>query len=381
MRRVWLLLIVLIALFGRVQTARAADAAMSVVFLPIESDDAENQASALSAALRSKMRSGSVFALVDTNQTLGMLTAALRCGTRPESPCARKIGDQLKTERYIWGILQKSGTKDLSVDLHLYQKGKEEIVARETLSSSLRDPNDPEMKKLAARLLDTLAGRKIGTITIYAGSVDGTVSVDNKETSPMKKGTASFDLAPGEHTFRVSAPGRQTTTQSATVVANQETSLTISLPVLSDGNENKKPLPVRKIVGWSAIGVGALFEVIAVAEFAAYAGHISDGNDAISAYAALPGHAPLVCSSGSPNDASVRFNPALANAICGEDKAARQTSTAGWIFGGVGLAAIGTGVYLLVTDKTAPESSEKKTMHLSPTFGPQGGSLSLSGTF
>jgi len=381
MRRIWLILVVLIALVGRVRSAHAADAAMSVVFLPIESDDAENQASALSAALRSKMRSGTVFALADTNQTLGMLTAALRCGTRPEAHCARKIGDQLKTERYIWGLLQKSGQKDLIVDLHLYQKGKEEVVARETFSAALKDPNDPELKKLASRLLDTLAGRKVGTITIYAGAVEGTVSVDNKETSPMKKGAASFDLPPGEHTFQVSAPGRQTMTQRAVVVAGQETSLTVSLPVIGDGNENKKPLPVRKIVGWSAIGVGALFEVIAVAEFVAYAGHISEGNDAIAAYAALPGHAPLVCSSGTPNDASVRFNPALANTICGEDKSARQTSTAGWIFGGVGLAAIGTGVYLLVTEKAAPEAPEKKTMRLSPTFGPQGGSLSLTGTF
>jgi hypothetical protein len=53
------------------------------------------------------MRAAPGWSLTETTQSLGMLTAALRCPARPTLECQAKIGEQLKAERYIWGLLAK----------------------------------------------------------------------------------------------------------------------------------------------------------------------------------------------------------------------------------------------------------------------------------
>src|ERR1700723_946621 len=71
--------------------------------LEIDSDDADDQAEALTGALRSRVRSAQGWSLPETSQSLRMLTAALRCPVRPDAPCLQRIGDHLKTDRFVWG--------------------------------------------------------------------------------------------------------------------------------------------------------------------------------------------------------------------------------------------------------------------------------------
>ena len=65
--------------------------------LGIDSDDAEDQADALTGALRSRIRSAPGWSLQETQHALGMLTAALRCPPKPDQPCLQRIADQLHT--------------------------------------------------------------------------------------------------------------------------------------------------------------------------------------------------------------------------------------------------------------------------------------------
>ena len=65
---------------GRLARADQAGAhTFPVAVLSFESDDAEDQADALTGALRSKIRSSQGWSLNETTQSLGMLTAALKC--------------------------------------------------------------------------------------------------------------------------------------------------------------------------------------------------------------------------------------------------------------------------------------------------------------
>src|SRR4051812_45323916 len=54
-----------------------------VLVLSLDSDDAEEHADALTGALRSRIRASQGWSLVETTQSLGMLTAALRCPAKP----------------------------------------------------------------------------------------------------------------------------------------------------------------------------------------------------------------------------------------------------------------------------------------------------------
>src|SRR5579859_3376081 len=77
---------------------------ISVHVLEIDSDDADDQAEALTGAIRSRVRVAPGWQLVETTQSLSMLTAALRCPQHPDAPCLQKIADQLKADRFIWGV-------------------------------------------------------------------------------------------------------------------------------------------------------------------------------------------------------------------------------------------------------------------------------------
>src|SRR5215475_7074308 len=98
--------------------------AYPVYVLAIDTDDAEDQADALTGALRSRVRSAPGWSLQETTHALGMLTTALRCPARPDAACLQKIGDQLRTDRFLWGFLTKAAGNQVTAELHLWARGK-----------------------------------------------------------------------------------------------------------------------------------------------------------------------------------------------------------------------------------------------------------------
>ena len=63
-----------------------------LVVLDLESEDAEDQADALSAALRSRIRSTNDFTVVETTQHLSALMIALKCPQKPDATCLMLCG-------------------------------------------------------------------------------------------------------------------------------------------------------------------------------------------------------------------------------------------------------------------------------------------------
>jgi hypothetical protein len=124
--------------------------------LEIDSDDADDQAEALTGALRSRVRSSPAWALPETTHTLRMLTAALRCPPRPDPACLQRIGDQIKSDRFAWGTLSKSGGRQVTVEMHLWTRGQPDVAIKETYSENLRDQNDDTLRKIAMRIIDRL---------------------------------------------------------------------------------------------------------------------------------------------------------------------------------------------------------------------------------
>ena len=112
--------VLLLALVSFARTAHAeapSPRATPVHVLSIDSDDAEDQADALSGAIRSRVRLAPGWSLQETSHSLSMLTAALRCPQKPDTPCLQRIGDQIHTDRFIWGTMSKGPNNQVVADL------------------------------------------------------------------------------------------------------------------------------------------------------------------------------------------------------------------------------------------------------------------------
>jgi hypothetical protein len=152
-------LVALVTIVLHCSSARAqASKPQDLHVLEIDSEDADDQAEALTGGLRSRVRSTPGWVLPETSQSLRMLTAALRCPQRPDAACLVRIGDHLKADRFVWGTLSKAAGHQVTADMHLWTRGKPDVAIHETYSDNLKDQNDDTLRKIATRILDRLAG-------------------------------------------------------------------------------------------------------------------------------------------------------------------------------------------------------------------------------
>lgn len=407
----WLLVVLVfvgVCFGGRLAYAQGKGGA-PIQVLTIDSDDAEDQADALSIALRSRARTQAGWTVSDATPSLALLTAANKCPARPDAACAQKIADTLKTDRFIWGVASKPSKGQVNVEVHLYVRGKPETVAKETFSDALKDPSDEGMKRVANRIVDRLAGTTptTGTVLVQSSESEGNVLVDGVEKSRIEDGRATIELPAGKHTVEVRAPGYRPSRQEIDVVAGAEATIGVTLspeprvapPPAADADEGAQASSGsgRRIVGWALIGLGvaaAGFGVYETAEFVSLksknddfrAMHQVDGRDGRA-----PPSKDLVCAVGrgeSPSVAWVNGAPpsqGSAQASCDNHNKAFTSSVLGWVAGGVAVASLGIGTILLLTDSPSqekkPQTDGSPKFRLTPTYGPRNAGLDLHVTF
>ena len=126
-----------------------------VVFVDLDFDEAsEDQADALTAALRSKLSASRHWRLDPSRPSLSSLLPTLTCPHPPDSACLDAISKQLGTDHYFWGYVKKAPVPDAVVaELHYWERGEAEHVALETYSSNLTDHTDDALRRVAARLV------------------------------------------------------------------------------------------------------------------------------------------------------------------------------------------------------------------------------------
>ena len=346
--------------------------AYPVNVVAVDSDDAEDQADALSTALRSRIRATPGWALTDTTTSLSTLTAALRCPRAPDGPCLARIAEQLKTDRFIWGTMTRAPGNQVAVELHLYTKGKPDTAAKETYSDNLKDQNDEVLRRLAQRLFERLTGAVgTGMLSVHAGTGGGSLSVDGQQRV-LEKGDASLELPPGVHTVEVSVPGFKPAKELVTIFAGKDTKISVPLaPEEARVEAALKPTPVRKIVGFGVIAAGAGLMIVGGIEGLQYRSLDNAQQRSLAAVERSKGDA---CAQTSPAaiDACDRYHKGL------------RVSTAAWLFTGVGVAAVATGIILLMTDKgEAPHADDRgrSRLRVVPELGAGGGGLRVVGTF
>lgn len=341
--------------------------------LTLLSDDLEDQAEALSGALRSRLREKPGVLVDDTTMNLSTLLAAFACGDRPDPLCLLKIGDQLKVERFLWGALKKGPERgQVAAEMHLWRRGKGDVTATETFSDNLRDQNDDVLRRIAGRIVDKVLGSPLAAaVTVRAGDLSGDLLVDGKERSPLERGEATIELRPGHHVIEVRSPGYRSSVHQVDVVASTDQVLNVRLVPerVEQPPTPSKPISPRTIVALSLIGVGAAFGVVGTvkaAQFLSLRDQNARDNETIDATKFCDPAQPHRADLGSMQQACDRLNRA------------ESTLKLELIFYGVAAAAAGAGLVLLVTD--TPDSDKAKAarnVRILPTVSRGGGGLDL----
>jgi hypothetical protein len=317
------------AVHADVPSARATPAYV----LSIGTDEADDQADALTQALRSRVTQTPGWSLLETSQSFETLAIALRCPSRPDPPCLLRIADHLKADRYLWGSVQKKpGSSEVIAEVHLWTRGKPDTLVRETYSESLKDPNSEGLRAIAANVLSTLS------------------------STPLPGARAPTQPPSEEPGFRAGEnPGEATEAPSA----------------------SESRFTVRGVIAYSALVVGGGLLVASGIEAANW---IADSDASNNDRKSVPKDVTDVCASP--------VSPAAIDA-CAKSRDASNVSALGWIFAGVGAALVGTGTVLLVTggaqheaSNTAPRSGSRGAkLEVLPAIGARAGHLDLKLTF
>jgi hypothetical protein len=386
MLRRWLALaLVVLAVVLAPRGARADQSSahsVAVAVLAFDSDDAEEHADALTGALRSRIRASQGWSLVETSQSLGMLTAALRCPAKPlTAECEQRIAEQVKSERYIFGYVTKGPQAgQVTAEIHLYQKSKPDTAIRESYADNLKDQNDDTLRRIAQRVLDKLGGSALGTIIVRMGSENGEVIVDGDKHVPLQLGTARLDLAPGSHSVEVVVTGQAAQKRNVLVTAGKETVIDLALATTgpTEPPNSSSPFPTRKVLGGGLAAGGVALGVVSVLSALAWNDAIKEGeriNEENNPQTKLP--------PGKTPDQACGNELKEGEGICKADADANRNgivSIATGIGGGLLLIA---GAYFLFTDGGGHKPTEKSTgkTRVTPSIGHNSGGLILSGSF
>lgn len=349
---------------------------LQVAVLGFDSDDADDQADALTGAVRSKVRGASGWSLIETTHSLGMLTAGLKCAARPNVECQQRIAEQLKAERFIWGVVSKGPTLGhVTAEVHLYQKGRPDAAVKETFSDNLKDPNDDKgIGKIGARVVERLSATTLGAIVVRAApdAQPGEIILDGEKRVPLAHGTARLEAAPGGHSVEVSTPGAPVVKRNVLVTAGRESIVEIGAAPPGQGGvpeQPSKPFPTRKVLAGTAMGAGVVLGVISVVSLTAYLGDKSDGERL----------QPFIKKDETPSEACHGSTPEERD-FCHLDSMAKRNSAVAWLTGTVGVAALGVGAFLFFTDAPADKASAKYKTRVTPTLGSSSG-VCVTGSF
>jgi hypothetical protein len=351
--------------------------ATPVYVLSIWTDDADDQADALTQALRSRVRQAPAWSLLETSQSFETLSIALKCPPKPDGACLQRIGDQLHADHYVWGTMaRRKAGGEVTADVHLWSRGKPSNEASESFSENLKDASDESLRGIAARLFGKLIGvGASGTLVVHAGKSSGSVLVDGAEKATLDAGTARLEVPVGSHTIAVRVAGFEAPEQAADVAngGEQDVSFTLSPSQREDRSEkDRSSFPVAKVLGYSAIVAGAGFLVAGGIEALNW---LSDSNASSDDRRTIPRSVTDVCSDTAP----------AAVDACAKSKDAVSVSTLGWIFTGAGAVLLGTGIVLVASDhgsaaetnRAAAHGTPRAAVQLLPEIGPRAGSLHL----
>lgn len=341
--------------------------ALPITVVAVQTEDAYDQAEALTKALRNAVRGTRGWSLGEGDYALEVLTLSLKCSDPPDSSCESRIADQIKADRYVWGVIKKKGA-DVQGDLHLWVRGKGSTKVDLSYSANLTEPADDSLRRVAANAVEQLTGgAPQGGVLVKAGSVAGQVFIDGTPVGALTGGQGTFPLTSGPHKIVVKAQG-YADTQAPVMVRPNATVEIVMNPIPMAAEE---PTNYRRIGGYAGIGLGVVAAGVGVLSMVQVNGVQND--EKFVAYRDSTPEAQDVCenaeSAGNGNDQYVAD-------LCGKASTFELMQA---IMFPVAAVAGGLGVYLLATsDTSAPQTTG---LHVTPQIGVNAGRVDLTYSF
>jgi hypothetical protein len=364
---------------GRALAAEPGPDTLPIHVIALQTSDADDHAESLTKALRGAVRAMPGWSLGEGDNALEVLVLKLQCQEPPDASCQSRIADVIKSDRYVWGLIEKKG-ENVVGSLNYWVRGQGTSTVPFEYSANLTEANDDALKRVALDAITQLTGGPPkGQLHVKAGSVTGQVFVDGQPVGALTNGEGTFSVPSGQRKITVKATGfldAETTT-----VIKPTGTVDVALNPLSAGDS--KPIDFRKVGGFVGIGAGALLVGLGVVSTV----QVADARDKLGTDPKTnPGFRGDVASgdlcSGTytGQDGTQKQTPADAMKQC--DKAVFVPLQ--FVFYALGAVVAGTGVYLVATSgssgapTTGPDAKPAAPATgwtFAPVAGPQGGGL------
>jgi hypothetical protein len=349
--------------------------ALPITVVAVQTNEAYDQAEALTKAVRNAVRASRGWSLGEGDFSLEVLTLSLKCPAPPDAACESRIADQIKAERYVWGVVDKKG-EEIVGELHLWVRGKGSTQHALRYSANLTEPEDDALRKVALDSINELTGgAPKGSVLVKAGNVAGQVFLDGQPVGALANGQGTFSIGSGPHRVIVKAPGFADIESPVTVRPNT----TVELVLNPIPQAPEKPVDWRRIGGFVGVGLGVALTGAGV--YSSLQVSSIQNDEKFDAYRAQFTSGVDVCDAAKkPNDfaqAGAGAGSAEVVAMC-DDAATFEMMQA--VFYGVGAVTGGVGIYLLATSGE-DEGTPKTGLSVKPKIGRDSGSMNLQLTF
>jgi hypothetical protein len=368
-----------IAALAPAGSARAQEGVLVIDFQRAEAD--EELARHLSTAIRDAAQQMPAWSVTPRDPSMAEAMAAAACETL-DVPCLDRIALAHDAERVIHARVIEAPppaegaepAAQRAIEIHVFRASwhAEEMVLHDRVPGRARSPAEVAVR--VRSWVERIAGRPLmGRIVVHAASPNAEVLIDGETVLSVQDHTVvTHDVAAGPRTVEVRIPGHYTMRRRVLVAPGQEVVVeaetaetdeteTAARP---DREERREPRGIAALsderfdwLGWGlSIGGGTMLLIgLAVS---LRIGGIDDEAAYVRYRARVPAGGD-VCVDAS-NSVSHGESPAVVarvDELCGE---ASTLEVLQWVFFVGGLAAIGTGAYLLLSAEEPPPPADRE---------------------
>lgn len=348
--------------------------------ISVQTGDVDDQAEALTKALRGAVRVMPGWSLGEGDYSLEVLTLSLKCVEPPDANCQSRIADQIKADRYVWGTLKKKDKKSGMVtgQLNLWVRGKGTSKWPVEYSQNLTDQNDDALRKIAAEAIEQLTGGPPkGGIRVRAGTIAGQVFIDGQPVGALKSGDGTFMVPSGPHKVTVKAIG-YADYEAQIVVKPTGTPTDLSVTLVPAGD--RSPINGKRIGGFVSLGAGVAFGVVGLVS----ALQVNSAQTGIADAVAGQPQSYDVCDSATyGNWRKTSTSTQVPSTTDFENKCSKGKTFQTMQIAMFPLAAVagGVGIFLLATSGKSAPSPNRTGWTVLPQVGPTGGALEATYRF
>lgn len=180
-----------------------------VAVLAVKSDEALDQAEALTAALKQAVQRAKGWSLGDSSQSLEFLALKMKCANPIDAACESRIADVIKVDRYVWAVVDFDRSKKTVVGtVHFFVRGKGTSKTEVRFASSLTSAKGLE-SVAASAFAKVSGGAPQGGVKISTGGVAAQLYIDGRPLGAVPPTGTIVQLPVGMHTITVKAPDHE----------------------------------------------------------------------------------------------------------------------------------------------------------------------------